>query len=463
MINKITSLVRNTFNQEPLNIIKLSADGSSRQYFRIITKDKSIIGTFNENLQENIAFIDYAKQLKSNGINVPEIYSADLNNNIYLQKDLGDETLFSFGKTHSFQQTLPFYKKALTSLIKIQNIKNFNFKNAYPTPEFNRESIMWDLNYFKYYFVKLADIQFNEKSLEDDFNTLCDYTQNCNQNFFLYRDFIQRNIMVYDNDVYFIDFQGGRKGALQYDLASFIYNSKTDLNNEQRHILLDFYINELKKVCDINTEEFMKYFHIYSYIRIMQTFGAYGYRGFFQKKTQFLKSIPFAVKNLEYLENNVSLDINLNELHRIFNEILNSGKIKKLADSSNLTITIRSFSYKDGIPYDKSGNGGGFVFDCRALPNPGREDKFKHLTGLDKEVKEYLENQYSVQDFFANAINLINQTINNYKQRNFTDLNISFGCTGGQHRSVFMAQKCADILSQDIDLKIIIKHIKQNI
>ncbi len=463
MEKEIIDLFEKTFNESIESIEKVSASGSNRKYFRLISKNHRCIGAYNEDCKENKAFISYAKQLKANGINVPDIYAEDLSRNVYLQQDLGNETLFDFLKTHSLEQTMPYYIKVMEQIAKIQTIKNFDYSHAYPAKTFDKQSMMWDCNYFKYYFLKFFDIQFDERLLEEDFNRLTDYLLSCENDYFIYRDFIPRNIMICDNELYFIDFQGGRKGSLYYDLASFLFNSKTDLDNITREKLFNIYLDNVSQYTNIDKAESRNYLFAYVYLRLIQNMGAYGFRGVFEKKKDFIKSIPFALKNLDFLVGNVDLDIDIEHLKNCFYQILNSKKIQDTINQNKLTITVQSFSYKKGYPCDISGNGGGFVFDCRALPNPGREQRFKQMTGLDKQVKQYLEAYPQTKAFFDNAMNLINMSIENYLERNFSHLSVSFGCTGGQHRSVYFAQKCADTLSQNPDLNVIIHHIEQNI
>lgn len=464
MKEKILQLFVNTFNLQPQGIEKISADGSNRQYFRCFSMQHPCIGVYNEDRKENEAFLSYAKQLKESGINVPEIYAEDLDNGVYLQQDLGDTTLFAYLQKHSKEETLQCYEKVIKQLPRIQTVKDFDYTYAYPRKDFDRQSIQWDLNYFKYYFLKLSSIPFEEQALENDFTTLTDYLLSCDTNYFLYRDFQSRNIMLYGNKVWFIDFQGGRKGALQYDIASLLFDAKADISIETREYLLDLYINELKKYVEVDEQDFKNHFYAYVYVRIMQAMGSYGYRGYFEKKSHFLKSIPFALKNLEYLENNVNLPINIPTLHQLYKQLVNSSKLLSLSKGGNkLTVNIKSFSYKKGYPHDLSGNGGGFVFDCRALPNPGRLEEFKKLTGKDEPVREYLKDKEEVAFFLQNVENIVQQSVDNYLKRGFANLSVYFGCTGGQHRSVYSAEYLADKLSQNPDLNIIVQHVEQNL
>lgn len=468
MINKIRELFVKTFNCEPIEIKPISADGSNRKYFRCFYNKGTCIGVYNEDRKENVAFLDYAKQLFNKGIPVPKIYAENIDNNVYLQQDLGDTNLYQYLQSHNRDEVLNVYNKVIKELPKIQIVagKDFSYTNAFPRKAFDEQSIQWDLNYFKYYFLKLAGIAFNEEDLENDFQVLVKYLLSCNTSYFLFRDFQSRNIMLVDNDLkpYFIDFQGGRKGALQYDIASLLYDAKADICPQTREILLNDYLKELEKYISIDKKDFTEHYFAYVYIRIMQAMGSYGYRGYFEKKTSFLKSIPYALNNLEYLENNISLPLDMPTLHQVFRSIISSEKLRNLNDSKKkLTVTIKSFSYKKGIPMDISGNGGGFIFDCRALPNPGRIEKYKTMTGMDSEVIEYLESKPEVEYFMKNVKNIVEQSCENYVKRNFADLSVYFGCTGGRHRSVYCCEKLAEILSQNTDLNIVVNHIEQNI
>lgn len=465
---KIKELFYNTFGCELESIEPISSHGSNRVYFRCFSKSFSCLAAYNEDKKENIAFVDYAKQLYSKGIRVPKVYSEDLDNNIYLIEDLGDVSLFDLIQLEqkegiTKQKLQGEYYKVIKELPKIQIVGGvgFDYSNAYPLKTFDSLSIMWDLNYFKYYFLKLSGISFNEQDLEQDFEILSNYLLSTNCDYFLFRDFQSRNIMIIDDEPAFIDFQGGRKGALQYDLASLLYDSKANLSTEFRQELLEKYIQELEQYIEVDKKDFEHYFYAYVYIRIMQTMGAYGFRGYFERKEHFLKSIPFALDNLKWLEDNITLDIELPYLHSLFQQIINSQKLREIS-KQKLTITIKSFSYKKGYPHDMSGNGGGFVFDCRAIHNPGRYEKFKTLTGKDKEVIAFLESEEDTKLFFEHILGLVNQSVETYLKRGFTNLLVCFGCTGGQHRSVYFAEKLAKELLQNVDIEIVLQHIEQN-
>lgn len=461
-----------TYNTYPTQITPMRSHGSNRQYFRLYGMDFTCIGVYNEDKQENIAFINYDLQLTKAQIKVPTILAYDIEQGIYLQQDLGNQTLYSLLQECTPSQMIDWYKKALKELVKIQTVKHFDYTYAYPRKAFDRQSIRWDLNYFKYYFIKLANIDFNEQYLENDFSVLEDYLLSFPCDYFLYRDFQSRNIMVYNNELYFIDFQGARKGALQYDVASLLFSSKTSLNNNQREQLLHFYMSELSKVIKINQQEFEKGFYVYSLVRIMQAMGSYGYRGYYEGKASFLMSIPKALDNIKYLISKVDIEKHCPTIYNIFYKILNSSSIKLLSFQAQqqakaeqlpnkLTIEIVSFSYKKGFPKDLSGNGGGFVFDCRALPNPGRQEKYRGNTGLDDCVKEFFSHYKEVDTFIRSILKIINQSIEKYLSNGYTHLCIYFGCTGGQHRSVYCANMVANYLMQNTDLNVIEIHREQ--
>jgi len=455
---------------EPAETIdEMAAHGSSRRYFRIKGKTKKAVGVHNEDLKENIAFLSFSKHFHNTGLNVPQIYSQELDKHIYLEEDLGDETLFSYlsdlrEKEGFSENIIKVYEAVIDELPKFQVLANegMDYSVCYPRHSFDRQSMMWDLNYFKYYFLKLAGIPFNEQELEDDFQAFTDFLLSTPRDFFLYRDFQSRNIMLKDDKVYFIDYQGGRKGALQYDLASLLYDAKADIPNDTRVMLLERYINQLGKYTTVNKEKFIQYYYGYVFIRIMQALGAYGFRGFYERKEHFLKSVPYAIQNLEWLLHNAELPIELPALNKAWNGLVRSSFLRQFGGVKlNMTVRIQSFSYKRGAPLDEKGHGGGFVFDCRLLPNPGRYEEYKQLTGNDAEVIEFMKREKEAADFLENVSKIAAQAVTNYQQRNFTDLMITFGCTGGQHRSVYCANQTAEFLQKKFDVNVEVRHREQ--
>jgi hypothetical protein len=317
------------------------------------------------------------------------------------------------------------------------------------------------LNYFKYYFLRLAGIPFNEQALEDDFNGLIEFLLKAERDYFLYRDFQSRNVMLRGGNPSFLDYQGGRKGALQYDIASLLYDAKADLPPELRQELLDHYIDRLSDFIDLKRPVFMEHYYAYVYVRIMQALGAYGFRGFYERKTHFLQSVPYALKNLRWLLHNVELPIALPTLMHAFKSMVASEKLASLtSEVENLAVRIFSFSFHRALPADESGHGGGFVFDCRGIPNPGREERFKNLTGKDAAVIEYLNQQKSVHQFLASVMSLVDASVSNYQRRGFKSLMVSFGCTGGQHRSVYLADQLAKYLGGRNGVDVVVRHLE---
>lgn len=471
-MDKIKELLSELFTQwcgsKPDVISELPPSGSNRRYFRIAGGCCSAIGVYNADKKENAAFIGFSESLRNVGVQVPEVYATDEAYGIYLQQDLGDETLFSKlvqereANDGVFTDELKsIYKKVLDSLIVIQQkgTQAIDFSLCYPRSAFDRQSMMWDLQYFKYYFLKLAHLQFDEQLLENDFDMLINYLLEVNCDNFLYRDFQSRNIMILHDEPWFIDYQGGRYGALQYDVASLLYDAKADIPQSVRDELLEYYITESKCA---NPDEFKKHYYAYVIIRIMQAMGAYGYRGFFERKSHFLRSIPFAIENLRNLVAKNVLPLELPELQRVWNAICDSEELKSIGNSTRLKVTVASFSYRHGIPVDNSGNGGGFVFDCRALPNPGRYEQYKQFTGCDDEVKEFFERESEVmKPFIESTRQLVRISVEKYLSRGFTSLVVNFGCTGGQHRSVYCAEQMAQWLRANYDVDVEVKHWEQ--
>ena len=482
--------------------LALGANGSSRRYFRLIGRNSdliphasclSVIGCISDDVRENEAFFAYCRHLHSKGISVPELYVVSDDRRHYLQEDLGDLTLYGLLYEKKRQgggfdaEMLQLYKKALADLAAIQQAGvDIDFSLAYPRPAFDRQSILWDLNYFKYHFLKLTHIPFDEQLLEDDFNTLIDFLLQADCNYFLYRDFNPRNIMVqrkpasanfqfsiFNFQLYYIDFQGGRRGAAQYDVASLLYSAKSDLPEVIRQELLGHYL-DVRGLKGDQRRRWLDHFWGYVLVRILQALGAYGYRGLFEQKDYFRQSIPLAIDNLRHLLENHPLPIELPHLRNIVaslpQSIINNSDICPVTPShslslpltpNQLTVSVLSFSYKQGLPTDSSGNGGGFIFDCRALPNPGRYAEYKAYTGKDRSVIEFLQKEPAVDSFLDHAKALVGQSVEKYLERNFSSLQVAFGCTGGQHRSVYCAEKMAAWIAQNYSCNVVIHHREQ--
>lgn len=446
--------------------------GSGRKIIRLSTDKLSAIGILYDVREENVAFLEFSRHFRKHGLPVPEIYGEDLKHGAYLEEDFGGTTLFEFLSNHRNQssitpEAIEAYRKVVEVLPRFQVDagRDLNYKVCYPRASFDRQSISWDLNYFKYYFLRLAGIPFNEQILERDFSRLTKFLLSADRDYFLYRDFQSRNVMLRDGGPFFLDYQGGRKGALQYDIASLLYDAKADLPPELRQQLLDHYLASLATHIDLDRDQFMKFYYAYVYVRIMQALGAYGFRGFYERKAHFLQSVPYALKNLRWLLSNVQLPIALPSLMEAFKGTVASEKLQSLGTQSAktqlLTVSIFSFSFHKGLPQDESENGGGFVFDARSLPNPGREERFKSATGKDVGVIEYLNREECVHKFFDSAKSLVDESVNVYVSRGFKHLMVSFGCTGGQHRSVYLAEKLGDHLRAKSGLRIVVLHREQ--
>jgi aminoglycoside/choline kinase family phosphotransferase len=458
MKERLIQLFKERVGQRPDAILEMAGDGSTRQYFRLLGGEwGTVVGAIGPDHEENRAFLSFAKAFRGVNLPVPEIYAEDREAGVWLEEDLGDITLFqaltsareSTADDEFPEEAEELFRRTLSVLPRFQVHGHdvIDYRLAYPRQAFDRRSIRWDLNYFKYHFLKLAHIEFSEQRLEDDFSRLIELLLEADSDYFLYRDFQSRNIMIQDGQPWFIDFQGGRKGALQYDVASLLYDAKANLPQEVRGRLLDHYLEALSDHAWVDKDHFHRGFKGFVLVRLMQAMGAFGYRGFFERKRRFLESVPFAAKTLEGLLAS-DLPIPLPELELVFRRIVDrwGADDPGAAPPTDLTVSVGSFSFKRGYPEDQSGHGGGTVFDCRGLPNPGRLPEFKELTGKDGAVMDFLEREGKVQEFWENVRGIVDAHVQTYVDRGFSDLVISFGCTGGQHRSVFMTGKLVDHL-----------------
>jgi len=450
--------------------------GSGRGILRLTHEKHRAVGILYGVREENTAFLEFSRHFRRHGLPVPEIYGEDLDQGAYLEEDLGDVTLFDFLSKNRHgedvgAEVVDAYRRVLEILprFQIEAARDLNYRVCYPRSSFDRQSIVWDLNYFKYYFLRLAGIPFNEQALEADFIRLTKFLLTAEHNYFLYRDFQSRNIMLPGLAPHFIDYQGGRRGALQYDVASLLYDAKADLPPGLREELLDHYLHALGGYAPVSRRQFLEHYYAFVYVRLMQALGAYGFRGFYERKSHFLQSVPYALKNLRWLLHNVQLPVAIPTLTEAFRGMLGSEKLRNLdfpavaatgaAATGGLAVRIYSFSFhRGGVPKDETGNGGGFVFDGRAIPNPGREEQFKDLTGKDAAVIEFLDQQESAQQFLAHARSLVDASVCEYQRRGFKNLMVCFGCTGGQHRSVYLAERLAEHLRGKNGLEVIVRH-----
>jgi aminoglycoside/choline kinase family phosphotransferase len=441
------------FGKPPATLLPLEGDGSSRKMFRLVGDDyETAIGVIGPDPEENRAFLTYSRCFREAGLPVPEIYIVDEQAGVYLEEDLGDTTLFdalsSARKRDDAEfpsSMLPVYRRVVEELprFQVEGGRAVDYSVAYPRAEFDRQSILWDLNYFKYHFLKLANIPFNEGRLERDFKRFASFLLSADRRHFLYRDFQSRNVMLRDGEPWFIDYQGGRKGALQYDVASLLYDAKASLPDAVREQLLSHYLDALERYVEVDRERFRNHYRGYVFVRIMQAMGAYGYRGFFERKIRFLQSVPPAIDNIDRVLSDGGLPIELPELQAVFERICSSSSLRQRPGrpQPGLTVNIGSFSYKHGYPQDTGGHGGGFVFDLRALHNPGRYAEYADLCGCHDPVIQFLQTVPEVEEYWSNVVGLIDTQVETYLTRGFTSLSVYFGCTGGQHRSVYFAER----------------------
>lgn len=482
--NTLVTLVRE-IGMEPLDLKAIAESGSSRKYYRIETSSGSVMGAYNANIEENEAFFYLTEHFGALGLPVPRLLAVNTQRDCYLQSDFGDESLFGdisrdLAMGNYSSRTIQLLKQTLEQLVRFQveGDRGLDYSKVYPMPSFDKAAVMDDLDYFKYYFVKPhAEVVFNEIRLKAEFSRFADFIGQAGNRGFMYRDFQSRNIMVCREQPRFIDYQGGRKGPLQYDVVSLLYQVKAQMPQTLRNELLDHYKTALSAYIDPAAIDFDRYYPYFVYLRLLQVLGAYGFRGLIQKKAHFIQSIPFALNELKALNESIPLN-EYPELQNIINQLIGDPRampfepravpwasgIMPLRGDAALTVTVNSFSFKKSYPDDYSGNGGGFVFDCRALPNPGREPEFKTKTGRDWEVIEYLEAKPQTHVFLDHVKAIVGQSIDNYLERHFNNLMVSFGCTGGQHRSVFFAQSIADWIRKTYPaVNVKLNHIEQHI
>ena len=473
--DELQQLFERTFSDHINDIQSLPISGSDRRYFRLIGGNHQAIGAYSTDDNENKAFVGFTNHFHSKGVRVPEIYADDLKKSIYLLEDLGDETLLKFLNKERIGAAFPEavkikYKKVVQDLAYLQTegAKGLDYSLCFPTATFDRRSMLWDCNYFKYYFLKLSQLPYNEQLLDEDFRRLTNYLGRCEADFFVYRDFQARNIMLKGDTPYYIDYQGGRQGALQYDLASLLYQAKASLPHDLRAELVEDYMEVASKYTNIEPKSFLRYYYAFVLIRCVQVLGAYGFRGLYERKSHFLTSIPYALDNVEWLLDNNKVRLKLPHLKSILRALTQSEYLKSIGKKSDkadgLTVTVSSFSYRRGIPEDYSGNGGGYVFDCRAIHNPGRYTPYKKLTGRDQPVIDFLLEKSHIQDFLNHAYGVVDKSIDDYLARNFSHLMVSFGCTGGQHRSVYSAdQMVRHIKRKYPSVNIKLQHVEQEL
>ena len=463
----LKKLYKEYVGSEPTSVVEMPASGSNRHYYRL-SGEQSLVGVVGELRQENDAFLYMDKHFASKGLNVPRVVAVSDDHMTYLQEDLGDCILFNAiekgRKTRVFSdEEKQLLAKTMRQLCEFQfaGADGFDFTHCYPAAEFTRRSIFWDLNYFKYCFLKATGLEFDEEKLENDFQRMADVLLRSVSATFMYRDFQSRNVMIRDGEPWFIDFQGGRKGPFYYDVASFLWQAKANFPDSLRRELIGEYIAALRKYKPVDVNYFNSQLRHFVLFRTLQVLGAYGFRGYFEKKPHFMQSVPFAINNLRDLLHKPYVEYPY--LNDMLNRLVNMSQFTDGLNERALTVKVMSFAYKKGIPNDTSGNGGGFVFDCRAVNNPGKYDRYKPYTGLDPQVIKFLEDDGEILTFLDHAYGLVDASVKRYVERGFTNLMVCFGCTGGQHRSVYSAQHMAQHINEKFNVKVELVHREQNI
>ncbi|MBC7587592.1 MAG: phosphotransferase [Chitinophagaceae bacterium] len=458
--------------QQAERIEKLPQSGSDRIYFRIYLRGETFIATYNLHVKENKTFVHFSNYFKNKSLPVPEVFCMSDDETIYIQEDLGTESLLNkleeYGHHH---YTYTMFQKSLKALasIQIKGDDGLNYDWCLTAKEFGKQAIMSDLLYFKYYFLDTLRLPYDKQAMLDDFEALSSYLTYTEHKYFMFRDFQSRNIIVQKDEVYFIDYQGGMKGALQYDVASLLWQAKAKLSEEWKDNLLDYYLDQVEHILDrgLDRNTFISQYNGYVLIRLLQVMGAYGFRGLFERKAHFLASIHPALCNIKFFLENKRIGIAMPEFDRVLkmmvaDEMLERFTTVEADEQTPLLVAINSFSYKKNIPVDASENGGGFMFDMRGILNPGRFDDYKCLSGKDKSVCDFLEQRTKMNQYLNSVWDLIDITVEDYIERGFTNLMINFGCTGGQHRSVFAAEQTARHLKNKYKVKVDINHTNEH-
>lgn len=462
-MDKLQKLFESYTGQKVTQTEELNTSGSNRRYFRLIGGNISIIGVVGTNYDENRAFILLSKHFLEKGIKVPRVLAVSDDSLRYIQEDLGDDQLYQViahgresGEYSSYESRLLCRTMEMLPKIQFKGAENLDWSICFPESDFNERMILFDLNYFKYCFLKATGLDFNEVKLQDDFERLkTDLMQDMGDTF-MYRDFQARNIMIVDGEPYFIDFQGGRRGPIYYDVASFVWQARSRYPENLRKQMIQTYLTALREYVQVDEQHFKERLRLFILFRTLQVLGAYGFRGYFEKKPHFLASVPYALNNLRRLLQRPFPRYPY--LTALLAKLTTMAQFNDIAEDKRLEVKIFSFAYKKGIPADTTGNGGGYVFDCRAINNPGKYEHFRQFTGLDPEVVKFLEDDGGVFRFLDNAYKLVDPHVKRYIERKFTHLQVCFGCTGGQHRSVYCTERLAEHLADNFDIKITISH-----
>jgi aminoglycoside/choline kinase family phosphotransferase len=471
VIASISSLFTSLQATNADRIEKLPQSGSDRIYFRIYAGNQTYIATYNLNKKETNTFIYFSKHFAANGLPVPAILGVNEEDTIYIQQDLGTESLLNQLEKHGHDAYVySLFEKSLAELARVQILgdRGLDYNWCLTAKEFGKQAIMSDLLYFKYYFLDTLQLPYDKQAMLDDFEALSNYLTHTQYKYFMFRDFQSRNIIVKNDAVSFIDYQGGMKGALQYDVASLLWQAKAELSEEWKNTLLAYYMDQIDLLLSnpVDRITFESQYNGYVLIRLLQVMGAYGFRGLFERKAHFLASIPLALRNLKFFIDHKRVGIVIPEFDRVLRLVVSNEMIQRFEpiqadDTTPLVIDVNSFSYKKGIPPDHSENGGGFVFDMRGILNPGRFDDYKTLTGKDKSVQDFLEQRTRMNEFLNSVWDLIDINVEDYLKRGFKHLMINFGCTGGQHRSVYAAEQTARHLRNKYKVKVELNHLNK--
>lgn len=454
--------------QKLAEIMELPASGSNRRYFRLKGSDISLIGAIGSNLEENHSFIYLANHFKKKGLRVPAVLAVSEDGSAYIQEDLGDQVLFGMvaqGRESGFYSPAEtnLLKRAIAELPRIQFVgaEGLDWKNCYPQEAFDARMVDFDLNYFKYCFLKATGLEFNEVLLQDDFEKFKADLLLEEDNTFMYRDFQARNVMVKEEEPWFIDFQGGRRGPIYYDVASFIWQARSRFPEDLKQELIGTYLKALQQFKKVDETHFRNRLRLFVLFRTMQVLGAYGFRGYFEKKPHFLASVPYALGNLRKLLQTPFTDYPY--MNDLLTKMASLPELNEIAQDHRLSVHIYSFAYKKGIPTDPTGNGGGYVFDCRSVNNPGKYEYYRQFNGMDPEVIKFLEDDGEIFTFLDSVYKLVDAHVKRFIERKFTNLQVCFGCTGGQHRSVYSAEHLARHLMDKFDVKVTVTHRELNI
>lgn len=465
--NALRPLFESYTGRQLADILELPTSGSNRRYFRLKGGNLSLIGVIGNNLEENRAFIYLSRHFREKGIRVPAVLAVSDDGFSYLQEDLGDKVLFglvSEGRENGI------YSPVETDILcrTIEQLPRLQYQGARDLDwgkclyeAFDGRMIDFDLNYFKYCFLKATGLEFNEVHLQEDFEKLKEDLLKDSGNTFMHRDFQARNILIQDGEPWIIDFQGGRRGPIYYDVASFVWQARSRFPEQLKQKLLQSYLRALRSYQEVDEEQFYSRLRLFVLFRTLQVLGAYGFRGYFEKKPHFLSSVPYALGNLRTLLQTPFTDYP--HLNDILLQLTNMPQFNEIPQDRRLEVHIYSFAYKKGIPADNTGNGGGYVFDCRSINNPGKYEHYRQFTGNDPEVIKFLEDDGEVTTFLDSVYKLVDAHVQRFLERKFTHLQVCFGCTGGQHRSVYAAEHLAAHLKEHFPVKVHLVHRERGI